>query len=243
MAVLQIITRDGNGIKPRDPLCPIKIVQELSPELDSGEVSYIQSGEMEAVAPFTRYRIAQDSPTDDSSNAYEFFFVGIEECALLRAGTNQVRGLSKHAVALTEPAKLLEGTLIDGFGVTQDEALSLSIKAVINRLFAQANLDRQGEFTLVDSNPILEKTPCPEFKWNPQTTLWECLEQIGAVIDAIPAIVPTYLTNQVCFKYINSSDSVADELIDAYAQPHGESFAENQYNSSLGSVVENLLEE
>lgn len=240
MAVLHIKTRNSKG-KKFDTICPVKIVQELSTELDSGEVSYIQSGEMKISIPFAKYTI---SLYDHSTHANRSFsFIGIEECALLRSATNQADALSKHTVALTEPAKLLQGTLIDGFGVTQDEALSVSIKTVVERLLAQANLDRQGEYTLVDSNPILEKTPCPEFKWSPQTTLWECLEQIGAVIDAIPAIVPGYSFNRVYFKYVNSSDSVADEMIDAYAQPHGVSFAENQYNSSLGSVVENLLEE
>lgn len=231
-------------------LCPINITQELSTELDSGTASFIQSG-MKLNKPFSAYAV--QSVHNDGSGAEFlaiFHFVGIDKAALLRSKVGNNKALSKHTVELVEPSKLLEGILIDGFGVTQPEDLSTgtTLDSVVRRLLSVANLDRDV-FHLTTDEEVLNALSrvSPEFKWNPQTTLWECLEQAGAVIDAIPRLIDTntfgFNYTTVTFDFINESNRVVAEMLDAYALPHGESISANQYNSSLGAVVENLLEE
>lgn len=241
MALFQTKSRTSR-IRTLKATCPIKIARELSVELDSGTASFIESGKMQIRPPLRKYRVINDT---QNANKFDFYFVGTDQTALLRSAASGASELSRHSISLVEPAKLLQGVLIDGFAVTQDENLSVSIADVVRRLLQQANLNAQGQYVLDGYHRILENTPCPEFKWNPQTTLWECLEQIGAVVDAIPAIRgdSQFGYNEVYFKYINTESTITDELLDAYSNPYGQSVDENQYNSSLGSVVENLLEE
>lgn len=248
--------------------------------------------------------------------------------------TSSSDGIYSHRLSMTEPSKLLQGVMIDGFGVTQPEQLypmkivasdssditsekdgtnsykhtasgtvtfSSTVKActivgdsnyngvsivalpngntvswtaiwqnnlagyggaiynvtitatlvdslldVVKRLFKTATFD-ETVFTLTADTKVtnaLAAVASPEFKWNTQTSVWECLVQIGAVIDAIPRLVEDASGNLtvVTFEFVNSWDNVLETLDDGSTNVIGESVEESQYNTSLSSIVENLRE-
>lgn len=158
------------------------------------------------------------------------------------------KGVYLHEVSLTEPSKLLQGVMIDGFGVTQpeDETKRKTLYYVVNRLLAVTPFDGQ-RFTLTNKASVigvLKSVKSPEFKWNTQTTLWECLLQIGAVIDAVPRLV---MDNRgkytvVTFDFVNAFGNKADNISDQWTNAEGQNINEGLYNTALSAVVENLRE-
>ena len=153
-----------------------------------------------------------------------------------------------HQVALTEPSKLLQGVMIDGFGVSQPEDYSSrkTLQDVVERLLTVTPFDGQ-RFTLTDDDTVVEALQAvksPQFKWNTQTTLWECLLQVGAVIDAMPRLVADMHGNYtvVTFDFVNAFVGDEEYIDDAAANAFGENVNETQYNTALSAIVENLRE-
>lgn len=92
---------------------------------------------------------------------------------------------------------------------------------------------------------VLNNTVAPQFKWNTQTSLWECLVQIGAVIDAIPRLIRA--TNGqfivVTFSFVNVYATEVNAIYDGATNVVGENVEEGQYNTAFSAIVENLMEE
>ena len=170
-------------------------------------------------------------------------------------GVSTNSGIYSHQVSLTEPSKLLQGVMIDGFAVTQPEEYEKrdTLFSVINRLLAVTPFDYVNESTPM-FHPNISTTEAnvlsalsvksPEFKWNTQTTLWECLLQVGAVIDAIPRLVPDSKGNYtvITFDFVNAYNNYVDAIDDGETNAVGESMDESLYNTALSAVVENLRE-
>lgn len=252
-------SRSSNLETDLQALAPIGITERLSAELDSGAFSFMAVGDS-APKQFALYKItAQDEGTTDAP--VEFPFYGIHQRALMsRTSSSQV--IHKYDVQLTEPSKLLEGILIDGFGVAQPEdvAQRKSLLDVLEDLLVKATLDRQ---TIAKNAIVLDldvnavapfaTIKSPEFHWNPQSTLWECLEQIGQCADAIPrlSVTPTVVDGETVERYTLTYDFINDggetfdtdsDLAKVSVTGLGESLNENQFASALGSVVENVRE-
>ena len=343
---------------------PIVLNQRLDRELDSGEFNYLNHDDKckdRIQAPLSNYKITL-TDSDDETSTQTLEFIGTDKRSLLRGkfgnGRTDDAPLFRHSVALTEPTKLLEGVLIDGFAVSQPDpdelvtvsasgSLSLtmssfqsgdshcwkesstngyveielphaiqsvevsvqssqsvnllavypkykrssnenadnwftvglswlssgfssltinytytyqtlainesdSLEKVVNRLLNVTPLHKyNGEsqaFVLVtneDAKKLLQNTLSPQFKWSTQTTLWECLCDIGSVIDAIPRLVADSNGEyrQVTFDLINSKTAETDEMLDDYAIDYAEEVDDRQYNTQLRSVVENIKEE
>lgn len=217
---------------------PVNYTRRLSEEFDGGTVTYYSTnGEMNA--PLDRYELIVSG---DTAQADTYYYIGTEEVAKVK------NGLYKHVVYLTEPTKLLEGVLIDGFAVSQPktESLRKTLYEVVTRLLAVTPFD-ESIYTLTTQSSIvgvLQATISPEFRFNTQTTLFECLMEVGAVINAFPRL--TKDSNGeftvVTFDFINEyGQAVTSPFVDVSA--YGESVDETQYHSKLAAVVENLIEE
>ena len=168
-------------------------------------------------------------------------------------GVSTNSGIYSHQVSLTEPSKLLQGVMIDGFAVTQPEEYDKrdTLYAVVNRLLAVTPFDGVNDatqmFSLTNNTAVvnaLAGIKSPQFKWNTQTTLWECLLQVGAVIDAIPRLVADTYGNYtvVTFYFVNAYSNYADSIDDSATNIVGESVDESLYSTALSAVVENLRE-
>lgn len=219
---------------------PANYARRLSEEFDGGTVTYYStSGEMNA--PIDKYELIVSREGSALTDAYDF--IGTEEVAKVK------NGLYKHVVYLTEPTKLLEGVLIDGFAVSQPktESLRQTLYEVVTRLLAVTPFD-ESIYTLTTQSSIvgvLQAAISPEFRWNTQTTLFECLMEVGAVINAFPRLTKdgNGEFTVVTFDFINEYGQEMATSPFADVSAYGESVDEEQYHSKLAAVVENLIEE
>lgn len=230
-------------------ITPIVIDEQLNTELDSGTISYLttEPDSKELNEALARYSIGIEHIVDGNSQNEQFDFVGMDSRALLRKGTDG-QSVYKHQVSLTEPSKLLQGVMIDGLGVTQPEDYNSrkTLKDVVERLFAVTPFDERRFWLTSDETVVnvLSEIIAPEFKWNTQTSLWECLLQVGAVIDAMPRLVADGSGNYtiVTFDFVNANGREATDISDTFTNVEGQSIDESLYNTALSSIVENLRE-
>lgn len=228
---------------------PIELEFLLGAEMDSGTLRYLktETSDKGMVAPLAHYNV---SVALSSSDFEIFWFAGTDSRALVMSEDGG-QGIYAHEVALVEPSKILEGVLIDGVGVTQPEAVAErdSLYDVVTRLLGTVPFDYAQNATplykLTVENKVvnaLQATQSPQFKWNTQTTLWECLVQIAAVIDAIPRLTESGNYTVITFDFINAFDNEVDAIGTYTTNATGENVSEGQYNTRLRSIVENVLE-
>ena len=228
---------------------PIELTFQLGAELDGGTLRYLKTerNDKGIVAPLAHYNVS----VRNSSSQFEiFWYVGTDSRALVRTEDDE-QGIYSHEVALAEPSKMLEGVLIDGCGVTQPETVSErdNLYDVIVRLLSTAPFDYSRNeaplYGLTAERKVvqaLKNVKSPQFKWNTQMTLWECLVQIGAVVDSIPRLTNSDNYTIVTFDFINAFDNEVETIRDEATNTIGENIAEGQYNTRLRSIVENLME-
>lgn len=179
---------------------PLTITERRDRELDDGDFLFCEFNNTtsKAVEPYTLFRVTLNDGVNTPITAY---FNGAGQRAMLRnkwgnGAENSQKALFRHAVALTEKTKDTQGVLIDGFAVTQDVNESVTLKDVADRLFAVTPVKAVGDtvteqYSLTDDErvlSVLRNTKAPEYKWNCQSTLWECLCDIGDTIGAIPRV-------------------------------------------------------
>lgn len=343
---LFIDTKTGNTVSPDyTPLViePLTIEQRLDRELDSGSFDFIRRDTDctdDIDAPLSHYRVTL---SDGVSAPISYNFIGKDTRSILRGkfgdGTSEDTAIMfRHSVMLTEPTKLLEGDLIDGFAVTQPEEngsatsvtqemtfagfdrtetvsgmnygykmvkceyaiksasiniqsvggsyfysdveftvgddffyvvigytsrpgyiqlyytyeklfQSQSLKEVIDRFLEVSPMrkssgESQTFFVSSDAHVelVLKNTVAPQFHWSPQSTVFECLLDLGNVIDAIPRLVADANGeyNQITFDFVNEQVGEVDDLIDDNTRDYFSEFDDSQYNSQLRSVVENV---
>ena len=241
-------------------LSPVNVQLRQDREFDTGAISYRSYADDSAdteMPPLSMYRLT----LSDSTGSVVYPFCGVESKAKVRnAQSNGLQALYSHSVSLIEGSKLLQGVLLDGFGVAQPEteADRTTLFEEVTRLLetTPTTLESgQQLFTLTDDTEIvalLQGTKAPQFRWSNQTTFWEALSDVGAVIDCIPqlalnkeesGIYPVgTVFNVVTFVPVNSVGNVYDSLQDEYTNAIGDSTDIQQYNSNLVAVLENLVE-
>ncbi|MDE7455002.1 MAG: hypothetical protein K2M64_04155 [Clostridia bacterium] len=254
--VEKTVTQESTVTSSLKPGIPIRFSHSVSGEIDinetdvtiidvSGICELAGSADTNPTAEYVDGKIkwgaSWEGPVNISGSSYT---VTIKYRGRYRNG-----GIYKHQVSLIEPSKLLQGVTIDGFGVSQPEEYKKrqSLEDVLLRLFQVAILDAPKRFSLTQDSTVrrvLSTVKSPEFKWNTQTTLWECLVQIGAVIDAMPRLVSDDKGNftVVTFDFINACDTIVDNLDDELTNALGLNVEESQYNTALSAIVENLRE-
>lgn len=180
----------------------------LDEQLDTGSVMTITES-AESIPPMTHalLQISDNEENTLSMPAYCFDTVEIRG-----------QGYCAHNLTLVEPTRLLMGILIDGMKVTrpQDGSAKDSLYTVADRLLRVCRLTKGGKpqkFWLTDDEEIvtlLKNNDSPEFAWEAETQLWECLKDIGSVINCMPRLTSAnpdvYLSfnfNTVTFDKIN----------------------------------------
>lgn len=222
-------------------IVPVDMQLHLSEQLDGGSASYYKTEpKTQGVnTPLDKYSIAIDTLTAD--------YVGIDKRAFVKwANKTTGTAIYKHTVELTEPTKLLQGVLIDGFAVTQPDPPTKTLLQVLQRILASTPFDNPiySVDMITKEATALSLTISPQFRWNTQSTLFEVLKDIGAVIGALPRLVADDNGDFTLIRYefINDSETSVTDWIDG-ATAFGESVSEEDYNSALSAVVENLQEE
>ena len=233
-------------------IVPLDLQWRLNEQLDGGTANYIKTEgkALGANTPLDKYSVTIDNET--------FEFVGMDSFAVWKrksvAQTDESGNVSfytaeirKHQIALTEPTKLLQGVMIDGFQVTQPNPPTKTLKDVVTRVLKYSPFDGQRFYLTTDTTivGVLAATISPEFRWNTQTTLFEVLQDIGAVINAIPRLVSGANGDftVVTYDFVDDYGTAVTDLSDGFTTDTGNSVDGDQYNSELTAVVENLTEE
>lgn len=169
--------------------------ERLDEQLDSGSIQTIQADD-KPFADFSLYRLEQS----DAETTKTMYFYGFD--------STEKRGKAYyiHTIELVEMSRLLMGQIIEGRKVSQpinvDKSEKLTLYDVLQGLLWTFELleDVQeypgGQRFYVTENhetvKLLEDTISPEFHWECGTLLWECLCDIGKVINCIPRLVPVF---------------------------------------------------
>jgi hypothetical protein len=160
--------------------------ERLDEQLDTGSIQLITNSES---VPFNDFCSIKVVITDNNGSPKTMYFCGSD--------TVEKRGAGYyiHTLELVEPTRLLMGIIIEGRKVTQ--AISSEKKSLYRVLLGLLNTfetkekGAQSKFRIAVSDKVgnlLRGTISPEFHWESGTLLWECLLDIGNVINAIPRL-------------------------------------------------------
>lgn len=236
---------------------PVNFSWRLDRELDGAGFTYIETDtahKSRIVEPLTLFRVQH---FENETLKDEQIMVGTDERTVLRPTTAVMSGLFRHRVQLTEATKLLQGVLIDGSHTTQGTTAptTQSVAQAVQRLLQITPCRTDGQpqkyflDTTDDNYQSLAFTVAPQFTFNTQSTLWECLCEAFSVVDSIPELVIsldevhhklTYLIRAI---QPNRPTAVIDSLIDNATYSYGEQVNAEQVNSGLTAVAENIFEE
>ena len=166
--------------------------ERLDEELDGGFAQTLLSTD-EEMREFTEAMVTLDD--GETQKVVPFFlFDDVEKRA---------NGYYRHALELLEPTRWLMGITIDGLKVTQpiDESKTKkTLLDVTNRVLRCFNTFRWSEIHISsglgmplfrldsETEKLLNGVISPEFEWQAQTLLFEVLQDIADVVDAIPRL-------------------------------------------------------
>ena len=159
----------------------VEFDERLDEQLDTGRVQVIS----DSIEPFPDFSMARLTVSDetDTKEAYFYAVDGVEQ---------RGAGYFIHTLELFEPTRLLMGRFIDGRKVTQPiTGDKKTLYTVLDELLQVAKLleiNDSPEFTFDKTDALLKGTISPEFYWSAGTSLFECLSDIGNVIDCMPRL-------------------------------------------------------
>lgn len=163
--------------------------ERLDEQLDTGSIQLITYSEANNFNDFCSVKI---TITDDYGGTKDMYFCGFP--------TVEKRSLAyyTHTIELVEPTRILMGVIIEGRKVTQPIGVGdREKKSLYNVLSGLLNT---CETKLLGATPrfkisvpdevgdLLRGVASPEFHWEAGTLLWECLLDIGNVINAMPRL-------------------------------------------------------
>ncbi len=165
--------------------------ERLDEQLDSASIQVI-SENSRSFADFSMIKIIRKDLDGNEEKAFFYGFDTVEK----RMGNYYI-----HYLELVEPSRKLMGILIDGKAVVQPiEGTKKDLWGTADKLLLSANVKTAtGTASLelamfghekynTNTFYLMLNTPSPEFYWQAQTSLWECLCDIGNVINCIPRL-------------------------------------------------------
>lgn len=190
--------------------------ERLDEQLDTGSIQLILADDGVSFADFCAVSLTIE---DEDGNRKTMPFCGFK--------TVEKRGEGYFVLTLelVEPTRILMGTIIEGRKVTQPIEGSGEAKKTLYDVTKSLlktfetlpwedgiAIPRLGLKENAKSVSLLKLTESPEFHWEAGTLLWECLVDIGNVINAIPRLVApggsSVVANLITFDTIND---VTDE--------------------------------
>lgn len=187
--------------------------ERVDEQLDTGSIQIITNSEEVVFNDFCPVRVGITDSVGDTKEAYYCGF-----------NTQEKRGTGYYinTLELVEPTRILMGVIIEGRKVTQPiesgkekqtlydsaEGLLLTCETLSYNTKGKRYSPR---FKLVDNEEIislLRSVVSPEFHWEAGTLLWECLLDIGNVINAMPRLLFNEETEEfdtITFDLINET--------------------------------------
>lgn len=162
----------------------------LDEQLDTGSVMIITDSS-EPIPPMSAANLEF---TDDENSMYF-------PCCCFDTVEVRGQGYYVHNLTLVEPTRRFMGILIDGIKVTQpteeeqaEGKTKKSLYEITERIFHTYMLNDTEQtpgFAMPNGYEVvslLRNTESPEFQWEAETQLWECLKDIGNVINCMPRL-------------------------------------------------------
>jgi hypothetical protein len=181
--------------------------ERVDEQLDTGSIQIITNTEEVVFNDFCAVRVVTTDAVGDTKKAYYCGF-----------NTQEKRGAGYfiNTLELVEPTRLLMGTIIEGRKVTQligvGDREKKSLYKVLSGLLSTFETKLEGatqRFTISVPDKVghlLRGVVSPEFHWEAGTLLWECLLDIGNVINAMPRLLFNEATDEfdtITFDLIN----------------------------------------
>ena len=181
--------------------------ERLDEQFDTGIVLTISEDE----TPFEEYSLYK-TVLSDGTTTKELFFFGFDTVE------ERGEGYYIHTIELVELTRWAMGIFIDGKRITQPiTSYKKTLYGAYGLLLLSARLVREGEVEFDDRSEesvqaLMENTISPEFYWNAGTSLWECLVDVGNVINCIPRFIFDADTHSfgIKFEKINDVTGVYD---------------------------------
>ena len=172
--------------------------ERLDEQFDTGSVQVISSN----ATAFENFSVIRLNMTD-GLEIKQWYFCGFD--SVEKRGS----GYYIHNIELVEPTRLLMGILIDGRKVTQSiegsgeekQTLYDVLIGLLNTFellpFGESFSRSREKSRIVTEHEynenstikgLMEGIAAPEFHWEAETSLWECLCDIGNVINAMPRL-------------------------------------------------------
>ena len=157
--------------------------ERLDEQLDTGTVQTVEKNADEE--KFRDFQVCKLVITDSTEETLTKEFVSFS--------SNHKRGKNYflYTHELVEPIREFMGWIIDGKKVTQpiDGSPKKTLREVLVSLFDTANLLKKTSVHgfIIEQSETLD-VESPEFHWESGTLLWECLLDVGNVINCIPRL-------------------------------------------------------
>lgn len=190
----------------------VEIDERLDEQLDTGNVQTINDIES-AYDDYTLFKLTTTDADGDTREEIYFGFDTVEK----RGG-----GYYIHTIELVEPTRIVMGIPIDGCKVTQpiegekktlfDVAFSDN-GGLISKAKLLSTANREVYLLNYSSEMVeyMKEVESPEFHWECGTLLWECLCDIGNVINCIPRVwFASANTNRLFIDFTPVNDITAE---------------------------------
>lgn len=156
--------------------------------------------------------------------------------------------LYQHDIAFVEASKALQGVQIDGMSVVQplEKSERKTLYDVLLRLIRNMRLRRVGEEApyIIDPAvvPMLSAVKSPQFQWESKNLFWECLRDIGSVVNSIPKLLQDENERFRVISFLPVND-VKEILMTLGYDSSADGISEENTASSLYSVAQNVISE
>lgn len=156
--------------------------------------------------------------------------------------------LYQHDIAFVEASKALQGVQIDGMSVVQplEKSERKTLYDVLLRLIRNMRLRRVGEEEpyIIDPAvvPMLSAVKSPQFQWESKNLFWECLRDIGSVVNSIPKLLKDENDRYRVISFLPVND-VKDILMTIGYESAAYGISEENTASALYSVAQNVISE
>ena len=151
-----------------------------------------------------------------------------------------------HEVTLIDPAKRVQGEMINGLRVVQNESNSISLYRTFQRLCDTTPLRLTTQENIYNPTTdseivtLMQKIRSPEYAWSCRTLLWECLKEIGMDMGGYFPTVSFGENGKYAISFIpteNIVKTVTDFPYFSYAE--GEDI--NQVCSEIDTDISNVI--
>lgn len=188
--------------------------ERLDEQLDSASMQVI-SKNSRSFPDFSMIKIIRKDLDGNEEKAYFYGFDKVEK---------RMWNYYIHSLELIEPTRRLMGVLIDGKAVVQPldgskknlwdtagtlllEGTARTINETASFRLAMLGHEKYSKNTFY----LMLNTPSPEFYWQAQTSLWECLCDIGNVINCIPRLTANEEETAFDTVYFERVNDITDE--------------------------------